>query len=88
MHACDLPVGQDLDVEADANITVESSESLYPQQIFSISSWHLPLVPGAATCPDQRPGSLYSLSLTAGDLERSKGTAQEDPIHEQREFGP
>lgn len=53
MHACDLSVWQDLNVKADAHITVKPSESLYPQQVFSISSCHLSLVPGAAASPNQ-----------------------------------
>lgn len=89
VHTCDLPIGQDLDMEADAHITVKSSQSFDPQQVFSIARFHLPLVPGAGACTGQRHGTLQGLCVTADNWERSEGAAQEDPIQQQGEqLGP
>lgn len=75
-------------MEADANITVESPLSLDAQKIFFICTCGFPLAAAGSVAGSDCPFVSCRLSMTADNLERSKETAQNDPIEKQGAPGP
>lgn len=83
--ASDLPVRQDLNVVADANVTVKPPQPFDPQQVFSIPGRHTPLLVGPVA---QRPNVVEGLSPAAENSQRSKAAKQKDPVEEELHAGP
>lgn len=75
-------------MEADADVTVESPLSLDAQKIFFICTCGFPLAAAGSVAGSDCPFVLCRLSMTAGNLERSEETAQNDPIEKQGAPGP
>lgn len=88
MDACDLASGQNLNVEADADVTVKPSLPLYAEKIFFIRTCCFPLAAASSGAESDSPCVLDRLSITADNLERSKDTAQNNPIKKQEDLGP
>lgn len=78
--ASDLPVRQDLNVEADANVTVKPPQPLNAQQVFSIPGRRAPLLVGPVA---QRTNVVKRLSPAVENSKRSRAAQQKDPVEEE-----
>lgn len=75
-------------MEADANITVKSSLSLYAKKVFFICICGFPLAAARSVAESDNPLVLNRLSTTVDNLERSKKTAQNNHIKKKGTPGP
>lgn len=82
VHSGNLPTRQDLNMEADAHITVKPSESFYSQQVLSVSCCLFLFAPGGAAV------AKSALFCAADRWKSSKQTAHQDPIQDHKEPGP
>lgn len=86
VRAGDLPVRQDLNVEADADVTVKAPQPFNAQQVFSIPGRRAPLLVGPVA---RRPNVVGKrLSPAAENGKRSKAAQQKDPVEEELHVGP
>lgn len=82
------PIRQDLNVEADAHVTVKPSESFYPQQVLSVCCFLVPFAPGHTAALHQGSAAESALFVAADRWKSSEQTAREDPIQEHKKPGP